>query len=142
MTFQNPENEQIRDILVNAKTIAVVGLSDSPARTSYGVSRAMQQAGYKIIPVNPRVTEVLGEKAYPSLADVPGEIDIINVFRRSEFLPGLAREASKTNARIFWTQQGVYDEGAAAYLEQEGFTVLMDLCIKVAHSVLVGPTRN
>ncbi|MFP7477520.1 CoA-binding protein [Terribacillus saccharophilus] len=142
MTFQNPENEQIRDILVNAKTIAVVGLSNSPNRTSYGVSRAMQQAGYKIIPVNPHVTEVLGEKAYPSLADVPDEIDIINVFRRSEFLPDLAREASKTNARIFWTQQGVYDEGAASYLEQEGFTVLMDLCIKVAHSVLVGPARN
>ncbi len=132
MTFQNPDNEQIREILVNAKTIAVVGLSDSPTRTSYGVSRAMQQAGYKIIPVNPYVTEVLGEKAYPSLADVPDKIDIINVFRRSEFLPDLAREASKTNARIFWTQQGVYYEGAASYLEQEGFTVLMDLCIKVA----------
>ncbi|SDC58959.1 Predicted CoA-binding protein [Terribacillus halophilus] len=140
MAFQNPENEQIRDILLKAKTIAVVGLSDSPDRTSYGVSRAMQQAGYRIIPVNPNVTEVLGEKAYPSLAEVPDEIDIINVFRRSEFLPGLAREAGRTNARVFWTQQGVYDEGAAAHLEQEGCTVLMDLCIKVAHSVLVGPS--
>ncbi|MFP7169250.1 CoA-binding protein [Terribacillus sp. 7520-G] len=140
MAFQNPENEQIRDILRKAKTIAVVGLSDSPDRTSHGVSRAMQQAGYRIIPVNPNVTEVLGEKAYPSLADVPDEIDIINVFRRSEYLPGLAREASRTNARVFWAQQGVHDEGAAAYLEQEGFTVLMDLCIKVAHSVLVGPS--
>ncbi|MFP7493966.1 CoA-binding protein [Terribacillus saccharophilus] len=142
MVFQNPENEEIRDILVKAKTIAVVGLSDSPARTSYGVSKAMQQAGYRIIPVNPNVTEVLGEKAYPSLTDVPDEIDIINIFRRSEFLPDLAREASKTNARIFWTQQGVYDVGAAAYLEQEGFTVLMDLCIKVAHSVLVGSSNK
>jgi uncharacterized protein len=142
MTFKNPENSVIRDTLTKAKTIAVVGLSDSPTRTSYGVSQAMQQAGYRIIPVNPTITEVLGEKAYPSLAEVPDQIDIINVFRRPEYLPDLAREASKTNARVFWAQQGVYEEEAAAYLKQEGFTVMMDLCIKVAHSVLVGPSNN
>ncbi|MBB6452797.1 putative CoA-binding protein [Salirhabdus euzebyi] len=134
--MQNPSNEEIKRILDESKTIAVVGLSDNPERTSYQVSKAMQDAGYKIIPVNPTVSEVLGEKAYASLTDIEGNIDIINVFRRSEFLLDVAKEAVQTNAKIFWAQQGLTNEEAYNYLKEHDFTVLMDLCIKVAHAVM------
>lgn len=136
ISMQNPSNEEIKRILDESKTIAVVGLSDNPERTSYQVSKAMQDAGYKIIPVNPTVSEVLGEKAYASLTDIEGNIDIINVFRRSEFLLDVAKEAVQTNAKIFWAQQGLTNEEAYNYLKEHDFTVLMDLCIKVAHAVM------
>jgi len=137
MTWKNPNNEQIKEILENAKTIAVVGLSDNPDRTSYEISKIMQENGYKIIPVNPTVDEVLGEKAYDSLTDVKEDIDIINVFRRPEFLPDIAKEALETDCKVFWSQQGVVHEGAYEYLKERDFTVIMDMCIKVAHSILV-----
>ncbi|HLR80462.1 MAG TPA: CoA-binding protein [Bacillota bacterium] len=137
MTWKNPNNEQIKEILENAKTIAVVGLSDNPDRTSYEISKIMQENGYKIIPVNPTVDEVLGEKAYDSLTDVKEDIDIINVFRRPEFLPDIAKEALETDCKVFWAQQGVVHEGAYEYLKERDFTVIMDMCIKVAHSILV-----
>lgn len=136
MAWENPSNEVIRNILDEAKTIAVVGLSDNPERTSYQVSEAMQKAGYKIIPVNPKVDEVLGEKAYARLPDIEEKIDIINVFRRSEFLPEVAKEALKTDCKVFWAQQGVVNEEAYHLLKENGFTVIMDLCIKVAHAVI------
>lgn len=136
MAWENPSNEVIRNILDEAKTIAVVGLSDNPERTSYQVSEAMQKAGYKIIPVNPKVDEVLGEKAYARLSDIEEKIDIINVFRRSEFLPEIAKEALKTDCKVFWAQQGVVNEKAYHLLKENGFTVIMDLCIKVAHAVI------
>lgn len=136
MSWENPSNDVIASILKESKTIAVVGLSDNPERTSYQISKAMQQAGYKIIPVNPRVDEVLGEKAYESLEEIDQDIDIINVFRRSEFLPELAKEASKTNCKVFWAQQGVVNEEAYHFLKERDFTVIMDLCIKVAHAVM------
>jgi uncharacterized protein len=135
---QNPSNVEVKNILENAKTIAVVGLSDNPDRTSYQVSKAMQDAGYRIIPVNPTVGEVLGEKAYKSLTDIEESFDIINVFRRSEFLPEVAREAVQTDAKIFWAQQGLQSEEAYDILKEHDFTVLMDLCIKVAHAVTIG----
>jgi|SRR5699024_410552 len=136
MTWENPTNEVIATILQEAKTIAVVGLSDNPERTSYQISKAMQQAGYTIIPVNPMVDEVLGEKSYASLTDIKDKIDIINVFRRSEFLPDIAEEALKTDSTVFWAQQGVANEEAYELLKKNDFTVIMDLCIKVAHAVL------
>ncbi|TCT17602.1 putative CoA-binding protein [Melghiribacillus thermohalophilus] len=136
--MQNPENEVIKDVLTRAKTIAVVGLSDKPERTSYQVAKAMQDAGYKIIPVNPKADEVLGEKAYNSLSEIDEPFDIINVFRRSEFLPEIAEEAIKTDANVFWAQQGVKNEEAYKLLKEHDFTVIMDFCIKVAHSVIVG----
>jgi len=136
MSWQNPSNEKIAAILKEAKTIAVVGLSNNPERTSYQISKAMQAAGYKIIPVNPMVDTVLGEKAYASLTEVDEEIDIINVFRRSEFLPEIAKEALKTDSKVFWAQQGVSNEEAYDLLTENDFTVIMDLCIKVAHAVL------
>src|SRR5690625_2645184 len=136
MAWENPSNETIATILREAKTIAVVGLSDNPERTSYQVTEAMQKAGYQIIPVNPRVDEVLGEKAYPSLSAINEKIDIINVFRRSEFLPEIAEEAIKTDCKVFWAQQGVVNEEAYHLLKENDFTVMMDLCIKVAHAVI------
>lgn len=136
MTWQNPPKEKIASILEEAKTIAVVGLSDNPERTSYQIAEAMQKAGYKIIPVNPMVESVLGEKAYDSLVDIDEEIDIINVFRRSEFLPEIAKEALETECKVFWAQQGVVNEDAYKLLKENDFTVIMDLCIKVAHAVL------
>lgn len=135
--MKNPDNEQLKQILEQSKTIAVIGLSDNPERTSYQISKAMQNAGYKIIPVNPMVDSVLGEKAYDSLTDITVPIDIINVFRRSEFLPDIAQEATQTDCRIFWAQQGIVNEEAYNYLKEQGFTVIMDMCIKVVHSVLV-----
>jgi uncharacterized protein len=135
--MQNPSNEKIKQLLKDAKTIAVVGLSDNPEKTSYQISKIMQKEGYRIIPVNPSIDEVLGEKAYPSLVDVPENIDIINVFRRPEYLPEIAKEAAQTNCRVFWAQQGIANEEAYQYLQDHGFTVVMDLCIKVAHAVLV-----
>jgi|SRR5690625_533696 len=135
--MKNPENEQLKELLEKTKTIAVIGLSDNPERTSYQISHEMQKAGYKIIPVNPMVDEVLGEKAYDSLTDIDIPFDMINVFRRSEFLPDIAKEAVQTNCRVFWAQQGVINEEAYNYLKERGFTVIMDMCIKVVHSVLV-----
>src|SRR5690625_4083427 len=105
MTWKNPPNETIKTILKEAKTIAIVGLSDNPARTSYQIAEAMQKAGYKIIPVNPKVDQVLGEKAYNRLTDIEEKIDIINVFRRSEFLPQIAEESIQTDCKVFWAQQ-------------------------------------
>ncbi|WP_164668877.1 CoA-binding protein [Virgibacillus doumboii] len=137
MSWENPSNETIKEILESAKTVAVVGLSDKPDRTSYQISKIMQEQGYKIIPVNPTIDEVLGEKAYKSLTDIDEEIDIINVFRRPEFLPDIAKEAAQTDCRVFWAQQGIISQEAYDYLKNRDFTVIMDMCIKVAHSILV-----
>src|SRR5690625_3764495 len=135
--IKNPSNEEIKQILTEAKTIAVVGLSANPERTSYQIASEMQKEGYKIIPVNPTIDEVLGEKAYDSLTEIDESFDIINVFRRPEHLPAIAKEAAKTNCKVFWAQQGIKNEEAYDYLKERDFTVIMDLCIKVAHSVLV-----
>ncbi|RKQ37582.1 CoA-binding protein [Oceanobacillus halophilus] len=137
MAWENPSKEELKDILETSKTIAVVGLSDNPERTSYQISKIMQENGYRIIPVNPSIDEVLGEKAYSSLSDIPESFDIINVFRRPEFLLDIAKEAAQTDARIFWAQQGIINEEAFHYLKERDFTVIMDLCIKVVHAVLV-----
>ena len=137
MTIENPTREEIGQMLKESKTIAVVGLSDNPERTSYMVSEAMQKAGYKIIPVNPRVTEVLGEKAVASLSEIKEHIDIVNVFRRSEFLPAIAREFAEIDANIFWAQLGVQNEEAYGYLKEKGYKVIMDRCIKVEHALTV-----
>ncbi|TDL35493.1 CoA-binding protein [Jeotgalibacillus sp. S-D1] len=133
--MQNPSREEIGSILNQSKRIAVIGLSDNPSRTSYGVSKAMQDAGYEIVPVNPTITEALGVKAVSSLDEVEGKIDIVNVFRRSEFLPALAEEFLKTDAPVFWSQLGVMDEQVFDELQAKGRTVIMDRCIKVEHAI-------
>lgn len=137
MPYENPSNQQLKDILQSSKNIAVVGLSDQPMRTSHMIAKAMQDAGYNIIPVNPTIEETLGKKAYASLKEVEEDIDIINVFRRSEYLPEIAQEAAETNAKVFWAQQGVYSEEAYDYLKNKEITVVMDSCIKVVHSMLL-----
>lgn len=135
MAIENPSREEIGKILKNAKRIAVVGLSDNPDRTSYMVSQAIQAAGYEIIPVNPSVEEVLGVKAVKSLKEIEGHVDIVNVFRRSEYLPEIAKEFSEIDADIFWAQLGVENEEAYHFLKEKGYTVIMDRCIKVEHAM-------
>lgn len=135
--MKNPNNEEVKQILQDARTIAVVGLSGNDKRTSYQVSKAMQDKGYRIIPVNPTVDEVLGEKSYSSLKDVPDKIDIINVFRRSEQILPIAEEAAVLDAPVFWMQQGISNEEAYELLTNKDKIVIMDLCIKVAESVLI-----
>ncbi len=133
---QNPDRQKMRSLLDESKNIAVIGLSDKPYRTSYQVSEAMQKAGYKIIPVNPEIESTLGENAYSSLSEVKERIDIINVFRRSEYLPGVARESLNIDAKGFWAQQGVYHPDVPEILKKKDMLVIMDNCIKVAHAVL------
>lgn len=138
MAFENPTREEIADILRNAGNIAVVGLSDRPDRTSHMVSAAMQIRGYRIIPVNPGATEILGEKSYPSLKDIPEPIHIVNVFRRSEYCADVAREAAEIGAKVLWLQQGIISEEAAAIAEKSGMIAIMDRCIKVEDSIALG----
>ncbi|AGE79451.1 TPA: CoA-binding protein [Bacillus thuringiensis] len=135
MTIENPTRTEIGEVLKKSKTIAVVGLSDKPERTSYMVSKAMQDAGYRIIPVNPTVDEVLGEKAVSSLKDIKEHVDIVNVFRRSEFLMDVAKEFVEIDADVFWAQLGVQDEDTYKFLKEKDYTVIMDRCIKVEHAM-------
>lgn len=135
LTIINPDRTEMKEILANNKRIAVVGLSNNPERTSYMVSEAMQNAGFEIIPVNPAINEVLGVKAVPSLKDIVGKVDIVNVFRRSEFLPEIAKETVEIGANVFWAQLGVENEAAYHYLKENGVTVIMDRCIKVEHAM-------
>jgi uncharacterized protein len=128
-----PETDPIRDLLQRSKTIAVVGLSDSPMRPSYGVSVYMQAHGYNIIPVNPLINESLGEKAYPSLREVPGKIDIVNIFRRPEYVEEIVDQAIELKVPAVWMQEGVIHQKAAEKAEKAGIFVLMDLCILKEH---------
>lgn len=137
MDFQNPTREQIKDILQNSTTVAVVGLSDNPERVSYMVSEAMQAKGYTIIPVNPNADTILGQKSYASLKDIPEQVDIVNVFRRSEHTPPVAEEAVAIGAKTLWLQLGIASEEAAEIAAQGGLQVIMDRCIKVEDSILL-----
>jgi predicted CoA-binding protein len=125
--------DQIGELLTNAKTIAVVGLSDNPMRPSHGVSAYMQSHGYRIIPVNPHVKSALGEKSYASLADVPEKIDVVNIFRRPEFVPEIVERAIQLKVPAIWMQEGVIHEKAAEKARQAGAFVVMDRCILVEH---------
>jgi predicted CoA-binding protein len=123
------------EILERYKTIAVVGLSSQPWRPSYSVSQYMQAAGYRIIPVNPHETDVLGETAYPSLDDVPESFEIVNIFRRAEFVPEVVEGAIRRNACVVWMQLGVVNEVAAARARDAGLQVVMDRCILQEHAL-------
>jgi predicted CoA-binding protein len=116
------------------KTIAVVGLSSDPSRPSYGVARYMQRQGYRIIPVNPNEDEVLGEQAYATLRDVPVPVDVVDVFRRSEYVPEVVDDAIAIGAPVLWLQQGVINPQAASRAQAAGLAVVMDRCIKVEHA--------
>jgi|SRR5215471_10272545 len=126
-------NDDIGKLLTNAKTIAVVGLSDSPLRPSHGVSAYMQSQGYRIIPVNPAIRGALGEKAVASLAEIKEKIDIVDVFRRSEFVPEVVDEAIRLKVQAIWMQEGVVHEAAAEKARKAGIVVVMDRCILKEH---------
>ena len=121
------------DILRTCHAIAVVGLSSSPRRPSYEVAEYMQRAGYRIIPVNPQETEVLGEKAYASLELIPGPVDCVDVFRRPEFVPAIAASAIAIGAKALWLQLGIRDEAACEQARQAGLRVVEDRCLLIEH---------
>ena len=125
--------KQISEILRVCRTIAVVGLSAKRYRPSYGVAEYMQRAGYRIIPVNPHETEVLGEKCYPDVESVPEPIDIVDIFRRSEFVPEIVEAAIRKGAKAIWMQEGVIHEEAARRAQEAGLEVVMDRCILKYH---------
>jgi uncharacterized protein len=125
--------DPITELLKSAKTIAVVGLSDNVLRPSHGVASYLQTRGYRIIPVNPRIESVLDEKAYPSLLDVPEKIDIVDIFRRSEYVEEIVNQAIKLKIPAVWMQEGVIHEKAAAKARQAGIFVVMDRCILIEH---------
>jgi predicted CoA-binding protein len=134
--YQDPLT--IQRILHNAKTIAIVGLSKNPLRASYFVGFYLRRHGYRVIPVNPRESEILGQKSYASLTDIPGHVDVVNVFRAPSALPGIAREAVAIRAGALWCQFTVINEEGARIAEEGGLSDVMDRCIKVEHARFVG----
>lgn len=128
----------IRDLLSSAKTIAVVGLSNNPLRASHNVAEYLQSKGYRIIPVNPNIKEVLGERAVANLDEISGPIDIVDVFRRSEYVPEIVDAAIRKGARCVWMQMGVSHAEAAELAEEQGIIVVMDRCIMREHGRLIG----
>src|SRR2546430_13910991 len=136
MSHQNPSDQELKQLLAAATTIAIVGASSNPDKASYGIMQKLQRAGYKVIPVNPRETEILGERSYPSLLDVPERIDIVDVFRRAEDTPGIADEAVTIGAKALWLQTGIVSEDAAARAKQGGLLAVMDAVIGSPHILL------
>ena len=132
MNVQTPDPAD--KILRSARSIAVVGLSDNPRRPSHGVARYLQRAGYRIIPVNPNVSEVLGERAYATLSELPGPVDVVEVFRRSEYAGAIVDEAIAMGAGAVWLQDGVVDDAAAERARAAGLDVVMDDCMMRRHA--------
>ena len=126
--FRNPPDERIREILATPRTVAVIGCSPDPSRDSHRIAAQLRGRGHRIFPVNPSETEILGEKCYPDLRDVPRPVDMVDVFRRSEFVSAITDDAIAIEAAILWLQLGVIDEDAAARETAAGLTVVMDRC--------------
>ena len=136
---ENPDAEEIRALLEGSRTVAVVGLSDRPYRTSHSIARSLQNFGFRIFPVNPNLHgPVLGEEPYASVEAIGAPVDIVDVFRRSEKVVPVARDAVAAGARVLWMQSGVINEEAAAYARERGLTVVMDRCMMVDYASLVG----
>jgi predicted CoA-binding protein len=142
MPHTNPSDQELKTLLTNATTIAMVGASSNPDKASHGIMQKLQKAGYKVIPVNPRETNILGERSYASLLDIPEPVDIVDVFRRAEDTPGIADEAVAKGAKALWLQTGISNEDAAARAKAGGLTVVMDLCIGATHSLLRVPAKT
>jgi predicted CoA-binding protein len=136
MPHTNPSDDRLRQILTNASTIAIVGASGNPDKPSHRIMQQLKRAGYKVIPVNPKETEILGERSYPSLIDVPEPIDIVDVFRRPEDTPAIADDAVKIGAKTLWLQEGITNEDAASRAAAGGLDVVMNACVGVAQSRL------
>jgi predicted CoA-binding protein len=136
---ENPSAEEIRALLETSRTVAVVGLSDSPHRTSHSIARALQDLGFKIFPVNPNLHgPVLGEEPYALVEEIAAPVDIVDVFRSNEKVLPTARDAVAAGAKALWMQSGVINEEAASYAKENGLTVVMDRCIMVDYATLVG----
>lgn len=138
MAFANPSADATRELLKRVKTIAVVGLSPKADRPSYGVARALQRFGYRIVPVRPAIAEVLGEKAYPSLKDIPFPVDLVDVFRAAEHIPEVVDECLAIGAPAIWIQEDIVNEPAAEKARSAGLTVVMDRCIYKDYMALMG----
>ena len=129
--------EEIKAILQNYRVVAVVGLSPKPERPSFQVARYLQEHGYRIVPVNPSQKEILGEKCYPNLSDIPFPVEVVDIFRNVEAIPAIVDEAIAIGARVVWMQQGLTDPAAARKARKAGLQVAMDRCIKIDHAQLV-----
>ena len=132
------DERKIEATLLAARTVAIVGLSPDPLRASYFIGYYLKRHGYKIVPVNPKEKEILGEKSYPSLKDIPFPVDVVDVFRRPDAVPGIAREAVAIGAKALWLQFNVISPEAAKIAEDGGLTVVMDRCMKVEHARHLG----
>lgn len=141
MTWKNPSDEELRDLLDSSKTIAVVGCSPDPGRTSHQIAAQLQRRGCHIVPVHPAGGTILGEKVYPDLDSIPEatKVDIVDVFRRAEETPPVAEAAVRIGARALWLQQGIVNEQAYETARGAGLVAVMDLCLGVMHRVLLGP---
>jgi len=141
MSHRNPSDQELKQLLTRARTIAMIGASSNPEKASYGIMQQLQKVGYRVIPINPRETEVLGERAFASLSDVPEPIDIVDVFRRPEDTPSIADEAVKAGAKALWLQTGIVNDEAAARAEAGGLLAVMDACVAATHSLLQVPPK-
>jgi predicted CoA-binding protein len=136
MPLENATPQEVRDILVSAKVVAVVGLSDKPHRDSYHVAEYLQRAGYRVIPVNPAVKEVLGERAYASLREVPEKVDVVDIFRKPEAVPQIVEDAITIGAKAVWMQEGIAHNAAADRARGAGLRVVMSKCMMKEHARL------
>lgn len=132
-------DEVLKDILMNTKTIASVGLSGNEEKVSHWIGVYLQGAGYHVIPVNPTTEKILGEKSYPDLESIPEKIDVVQVFRRPEDVPPIVEDAIKIGAKVVWMQEGIVNEAAAQRAREAGLQVVMDACMRVTHQRLIGP---
>ena len=133
-------DDEMREILLAAKNVASVGLSSNDEKESFWIAFFLKEQGYRMIPVNPKATEIFGEKAYASLSDIPDEIDVVQVFRRPEDVPPVVEEAIKIGAKVVWMQEGIVNEEAARMARQAGLQVVMDACMRATHRRLnIGP---
>lgn len=135
--FNNPSEERLKNILVNHKVVAIVGLSNNPEKDSHHVAKQLKEYGYQIIPVNPKIDEVLGEKAYPNLNEIPQPVDIVDIFRKSEVVEEIVEQAIDIKPKVVWMQEGVFNEAAAQRAMENGMQVVMDRCMKKTYESLV-----
>jgi len=137
MSWHNPDDATLTRLLEDARTIAVYGCSPKPDRTSHQIAAFLVEQGYNVIPVHPKADEILGQKVYPKLADIPVHVDIVDVFRKAEFTPDIARQAVEVGAGALWLQQGIINEESYRIASEGGLIPVMDLCIAVMHRLLI-----
>ena len=131
--MSSDHDQMMRDILLSANTVASVGLSSNDEKESYWIVFFLKEMGYRMIPVNPKATEIFGEKAYPSLLDIPDKIDVVQIFRKPEDVPPIVEDAIKIGAKVVWMQEGIVNEEAARMAREAGLQVVMDACMRATH---------